>query len=347
MASSRIFVNGLPPSITEGDFKKHFSGIGQITDAKVIPNRRIGFVGYRTPEEACKAVKHFNKTYIRMSRLRVELATPVQNSNVKRSSGANSEQIGEGKGKTRSQRQGPEDEDPKLKEFLDISISRGKKRARAGKEQDAAGGTDRTQENDGSRALAEHQSDDEYEDVPRKAKRAKQGPKDSSPDDGEVHQQSADLANEAEIVPEQTLAHTSTKDEAAVSDADWARSRTSRLLGLLDEDEDNEEDLHKDVADRATASPASDREPEKGETGKRQAAESQNSMPKPPSDNAEGRSPDVERVRSTMRLFVRNLPYDVKEEDLEVVFEPYGSLEEVSSRRFRFRFCDEHPDRDS
>lgn len=76
-ASSRIFVRGLPPNITEDDFKKHFSAKHPITDAKCYTNRRIGYVGFRTPEDAQAAVKYFNRSYIRMSRIVVELARPV------------------------------------------------------------------------------------------------------------------------------------------------------------------------------------------------------------------------------------------------------------------------------
>jgi multiple RNA-binding domain-containing protein 1 len=77
MASSRIFVKNLPPSISEDDFRKHFSSKQEITDAKLISHRRIGYVGYKTPEDAAKAVKYFNRSFIRMSRLGVELARPV------------------------------------------------------------------------------------------------------------------------------------------------------------------------------------------------------------------------------------------------------------------------------
>lgn len=76
-SSSRIFVKGLPPTLTEDDFRKHFSAKQEITDAKLIPHRRIGYVGFKTPEEAAKAVKFFNKTFMRMSRIGVELARPV------------------------------------------------------------------------------------------------------------------------------------------------------------------------------------------------------------------------------------------------------------------------------
>ncbi len=77
MASSRIFIKGLPPTISEEDFKKHFSANFEITDAKLLPHRRIGYVGYKTPEDAAKAVKYFNRSFIRMSKIGVELARPV------------------------------------------------------------------------------------------------------------------------------------------------------------------------------------------------------------------------------------------------------------------------------
>lgn len=74
--SSRIFVRNLPPTITEADFRKHFSR-GHITDVKVLPQRRIGYVGFKTPEEARQAVKLFHRSFIRMSRISVEVAKPV------------------------------------------------------------------------------------------------------------------------------------------------------------------------------------------------------------------------------------------------------------------------------
>lgn len=77
MESTRIFIKGLPPTISEDEFKKFFSVKQEITDAKLISERRIGYIGYKTPGDAAKAVKYFNKTYIRMSKIGVELARPV------------------------------------------------------------------------------------------------------------------------------------------------------------------------------------------------------------------------------------------------------------------------------
>jgi multiple RNA-binding domain-containing protein 1 len=78
MASSRIFIKGLPPTnFSEEDFKKHFSAKSEITDAKLIAHRRIGYVGYKTPEDAEKAVKYFNRSFIRQSKIGVEIARAV------------------------------------------------------------------------------------------------------------------------------------------------------------------------------------------------------------------------------------------------------------------------------
>lgn len=77
---SRIFLRNLPPTINQADFeahlRKHFS-TGHITDIKLIPQRRIGYVGYKTPDEAKSAVKKFHRSFIRMSKVSVELAKPV------------------------------------------------------------------------------------------------------------------------------------------------------------------------------------------------------------------------------------------------------------------------------
>lgn len=80
--TSRIFIRGLPPSITEAELRKHLSTIrggsgGDVTDVKLIPQRRIGYVGYKNPEDAAKAVKYFNKSYVRMSKISVEPAKAV------------------------------------------------------------------------------------------------------------------------------------------------------------------------------------------------------------------------------------------------------------------------------
>ena len=76
-SSSRIFVRDLPPNLREEDFKKHFAQLAQPTDIKLIAKRRIGYVGYKSPEEAAKAVKYYNRSFIRMSKIGVEISKAV------------------------------------------------------------------------------------------------------------------------------------------------------------------------------------------------------------------------------------------------------------------------------
>lgn len=83
MESSRIFIRNLPPTITADEFKRHFSSGMAVTDTKLIPSRRIGYVGYETPVDATKAVKYHNKSFIRMSRISVELARSVSSIDLK------------------------------------------------------------------------------------------------------------------------------------------------------------------------------------------------------------------------------------------------------------------------
>ena len=78
MESSRIFVQGLPPQMTANSFQKHFATQTGVTDSRLIPHRRIGYVGFKTVDEARKAVKYYNKSFINMSRIRVEFARSVR-----------------------------------------------------------------------------------------------------------------------------------------------------------------------------------------------------------------------------------------------------------------------------
>lgn len=70
-------MSGLPPTCSNEQLKKHFSNRFQTTDAHVLANRRIGFVGFKSPDAAKEAVAYFNKTYLKMSKISVEIARPV------------------------------------------------------------------------------------------------------------------------------------------------------------------------------------------------------------------------------------------------------------------------------
>lgn len=345
MESSRIFVKGLPPTFNEADFRKHFSQAKrEVTDVKIFPNRRIGYVGYKTPEDAQKAVKYFNKTFIRMSRIGVELARPIEESKSARGNGnaptarrdMGGDEAATGANLLKRKRDVPaEEQDPKLKEFLDVYKPKNKKNAWDPEEVSAPVNVTISQDVVDPVITAEAQSDDEYEQVPKKTKRSKQDA---------VSGAAMEQRTEAPPVPATHAPSEEAADPSAqrdpnvpVSDADWARSRTSRLLGLLDDDE--EEDAAAGAQKHASDNDSSEDEMEIDKPTKPlevipEAPEAATSIPTPPADASspsnENADPEINAVRSSMRLFVRNLPYDVQKEDLQAEFASFGSLEDVS-----------------
>jgi multiple RNA-binding domain-containing protein 1 len=350
IATSRIFVRGLPPTFTDAEFRKHFARDGEITDAKIFPNRRIGYVGFKTPEEAQKAVKYFNKTFIRMSRINVELARPpVQQGNSHQQvTPAHTDHAGDAVDKNetskRKRNEGAlEKEDPKLKEFLEVMTPASKKKKKAWEAgvADQSAQNAQEEEQDEWNGIDEGASDEEYELVPRKSKRSAGAAPDFAEGSSDVPHE-PDPGNDRQpehwndTTVNSVITDTPPGMNVNVSDSDWARSRTSRLLGLLDDDE--EEDTGTGAATAAQQSGEDDSEEEspKARPTLPKMGEAASSLPSPPADAPleEESKPEVNDnpnlVRTSMRLFVRNLPYNAKAADLESEFASFGHLEEVS-----------------
>ncbi|EGP87879.1 uncharacterized protein MYCGRDRAFT_85600 [Zymoseptoria tritici IPO323] len=276
MESSRIFVKGLPPTFTEAEFRKHFSQADrEVTDAKIFPNRRIGYVGYKTPEDAQKAVKYFNRTFVRMSRIGVELARPIEESKsvrggaptARRDVVAQEAANNENNLKRKRESNVPEKEkDPKLQEFLDVYKPKSKKNAWESEKLPVPAVETEMSEAKDVTVVADAPSDNEYETVPKKAKKSKQ-----------------------------EHAVTETSDGAPQEEVARVPVRTSK-------------------PDDQVTNP-------------------EISIPTPPMDDNEAQEAsgdvEIEAVRSSMRLFVRNLPFNVQKEDLQAEFASYGNLEEV------------------
>jgi multiple RNA-binding domain-containing protein 1 len=81
-ATTRILVKGIPKHLTEARFREHFSKIAAVTDARIMQtkdgrSRQFGFIGYRTAEEARRAVEYFDGTFVDTSRVNVVPAKAV------------------------------------------------------------------------------------------------------------------------------------------------------------------------------------------------------------------------------------------------------------------------------
>ncbi|KAF7722066.1 Multiple RNA-binding domain-containing protein 1 [Apophysomyces ossiformis] len=199
---SRLIVKNLPKYLTEEALREHFAKQGEVTDAKLMKtaggvSRKFGFVGYRTEEAADAAMKHFNKTFINMSRIIVEKAIPYGDSSLPRpwskyseGSSAHEKLVGPEKKNQEfaveetdayKEQQRKKDEhinklkavenDPKLKEFLDVMSSRSKSKTWANDDTAPSDISGQTQGNELTEAVIASladSDDDLYEDLPAK-----------------------------------------------------------------------------------------------------------------------------------------------------------------------------------
>ncbi|KAB5549932.1 RNA recognition domain-containing protein [Coniochaeta sp. 2T2.1] len=345
--SSRIFVKNLPPNINEADFRKHFSSKGrEITDIRLIPKRRIGYVGYKTPEDAAKAVKYFNRSYIRMSRIAVEIARPIIDPELptaRKVHPASTSTKPAPQAKTpltppaedpslkKRKRDDVDESDPKLREFLEVMDP---KHAAKRQREDAIGVSG---EIEMAPAPVEDESDGEYEEIP--AKGSKDAPKvaptpkvmakvaevpvvvdDDSVPPPQAEPETLSNAPEPEVVKE--------APPAGATDDDWLRSRTNRLLDLVDPGDPN-------FVVRSAAPGVDGAPPQQiPVTGGPTAEEGQPIQDttvdhtEGPAEPEDGDTPET-LIQKTARLFVRNLPYTATEENLRTRFEKFGAIEEV------------------
>eukprot|EP00798_Chlamydomonas_sp_ICE-L_P010822 gene10822-16908_t len=77
--SSRLCIKNIPKYALENRLREHFSQKGEVTDVKVMKtrdgqSRQMGFIGYKTVEEAARALKYFNRSFMDTCRLEVDFA---------------------------------------------------------------------------------------------------------------------------------------------------------------------------------------------------------------------------------------------------------------------------------
>jgi multiple RNA-binding domain-containing protein 1 len=114
-------------------------------------------------------------------------------------------------------------------------------------------------------------------------------------------------------------------DQPPATDEDWLRSKTNRLLDLVEDDD-------------VPVAPAS--APTKPAAEKRDSPVATEQQSEPAQPAAEPVAPagpaEEDKIRETGRLYLRNLHFEVAEEDIRNQFSKYGSLDEVSLHPFLF-----------
>ncbi|OAL63995.1 multiple RNA-binding domain-containing protein [Trichophyton rubrum] len=303
MEGTRVFVSGLPPSLTSDKLRHHFAQRFEVTDAHVIPNRRIGFVGFKGPDLAEIAVKYFNKTFINMSKISVEMARPVDANNSDDLRARYRKHLNAKKDppslKRKRDTQDTE-EDEKLQEYLTAMQPPTKSRTWADSGAVPTAHQEQKAAIDAVKEPTEDEDDVEMHNVETAVT-------DNPVTEPEIKSDDVDAVNPNEENPVQQ------------NDDDWLRSKTSRLLGLLDD----EDEMAAETWKGKPLENARDQPPVPAKTSSTKAAiEEEESVPEPPPDA------NIESIRLTGRLFIRNLPYNASEDDLNATFSRFGKIEE-------------------
>ncbi|KAK6340405.1 Multiple RNA-binding domain-containing protein 1 [Orbilia blumenaviensis] len=341
-ASSRIFIRNLPPTnFTSALLKSHFQTLSSttITDCRYLPERRIAFIGYKTPEQANAAVKYFDRSYIKTSRLSVELAKSTKDDSLSRPWSANTpgssahakkhgldepaakaknlkrkrDEVIEAKKPGDTKGKSFDENDPKYKEYMQLMKGRANTKIWE---------NETTIINEEQPVVAQppkDESEGEYEDLSKtkaEKKRSKREDSGPAPVSEEPISEPVEPTTEAEpeadpeILPDVAA-------QTGLSDADWLKAMTSSKLEtdepLINEGTNKEGSSDEwggidGDADMEDAPPAEEAEPD---------------APKSESELA------IEKIEETGRLFVRNLSYSITELELEELFSQFGEIEEV------------------
>ncbi|KAK9238047.1 hypothetical protein V1525DRAFT_425786 [Lipomyces kononenkoae] len=308
---SRIIVKNLPPTLSDEKFRQHFADHGGIiTDCKLMrmrdgASRRFGFIGFRSAEDATEAVKYFHRTFIGMAKIEVEMAKGVNDATAPRPRRAmphdvDARPVESNKRRRIEENESTEMQDQKLQEFLLAMKPRAKERTWAN--DDISG---LPVESPAYRASVLALKSDE---TVRNEEGVPEIDRNTSPEVSNVQVTSREADDE--IVSNKDVNEDVQENLAvtAISDDEWLRQRRKRIVETANAEIYTDQDQPVLVATEHDTRPK---------------VEDETTLEKSEAEI------NLESIRTTRRLFVRNLSYACTEDDLRELFGEYGQLEEV------------------
>ncbi|CCH41202.1 Multiple RNA-binding domain-containing protein 1 [Wickerhamomyces ciferrii] len=359
---SRLIVKGLPKYLDEEKLRDHFAKKGDITDVKLRKNRagesrRFAFIGFKRQEDAEEAVRYFNGSFIDTAKIEVSIAKSFVDPSVPKSfkekrreafdrikQREREEQEREEAAKEQERRKRQKidkkskidqdiENDPKLKEFIesmkpstqakswsnDVVVNEGGAPSNSLLDKVLAMKGDGSNDDNNNKfenkfadeifKVQENESDDEY-DAFGKTKQDQEEQEDDEPmmdlddfgkDEGEIE----DKENQ----------------EEDISDMEWLKRRRVRI-------KENGEVVDKPKTNSIEPQNDDQKEEEVEQKNSEKAAEKSSSK-EPEELKPSEEETIINKIRTTGRLFLRNLLYSSKEEEFRELFSKYGELEEV------------------
>jgi multiple RNA-binding domain-containing protein 1 len=211
--------------------------------------------------------------------------------------------------------------DPKLKEFLNVMQPPSKLKSWANEDSLLASESIPMAEPVEAITSADVDSDGEYQVISKKATAA-QDVKTSSAETQNlptpVVKAVKPVDEDEEMMDIGELPQASAGDGGPVSDADWLRSRTNRVLDLVEDGEGPTRPVAQPTTAPDEQIKAPDIEVEPTGPSKPEEIEVEEVIPS-----------EEDKIRQTGRLYLRNLHFDITEDDIRDHFSKHGSLEEV------------------
>lgn len=323
---SRVIVKNIPAYLSDARLKEHFSSQASVvTDAKVIrrhdgTSRQFGFVGFKTEAEAQEAIRYFNKTFIDTLRIAVGIARSVgdEAEGLERRTmraKAEAKAAEEPKKKTEEVKQKNKNKIAKgvsFDEFMAIMAPKKKRKTWQNEEGE-----------DGEGKLVS--ADFQPEMVKEKSSKKKRKQEDMGVAEiQEVARKKSDANTEQEAD-----ANDETVMDEGLTDLDYMYKRMKRKVG----EDLEEEDKHFDQSDSEGEIRSSEHESDAasdGESIDEREVEKEKLERATLEEKARKDQDNVDAIMMSGRLFVRNLPFDVTEEELESYFSQYGEVKQVS-----------------
>lgn len=224
-------------------------------------------------------------------------------------------------------------QDPKLKEFLQVYQPPSKSNVWTNGDIQSDNAVTVADEAPQVVDVAEDESDDDYQVIAKKPKTVDEAPpavNTSALPAISGHRPSTDVTTEEpvqQVEGMEGVEENTDVERGPVTDADWLRSRTNRVLDFVEDDEPALSTSQPQTRPASAPAPApiSAQASTTGPVAQPDEPEQEEAPPEEVPTSAE-----VEKIRDTGRLYLRNLHYEVTEDELRQHFAKYGSLEEVS-----------------
>jgi multiple RNA-binding domain-containing protein 1 len=322
VSQTRVCIKNLPPVTTEDDLKDFLREQAKIaldiSDCKILRNvkgksRKVAFVGFRQPGMAKYTVENFHKTYLRTSRLSVELALAKVEKEPEKPK-PDPQKTAAAAAAAKKEEKNPKDTAASRQKEEFVTLMGGGSKSKFWANDEEGMGTKKPVADDDDDERADVETDD-----------ANESSSSSSDDDDSMDEEVSPLDKIEEKVPK----------KAGLSDMDFLRSKQKGVEDLKEEEEKVSSDSSSDSSDDSSSDSDDDDDKEEEKQEVKKVQFDQKEKPESKMEEAHHNNYDYDddddteakpEEASQARLFVRNLPFATTEEELKEYFSYYGKI---------------------